>query len=301
MGLSQMPSPPNRSDQTTTGISYASSAKSRIWQWVIRGIENATGRIGLIRRGAGYAADITAENDFWEVMAKRYRMSFEVIGGSLENIPKHGPVVIVSNHPFGILDGFMLGFIIRQVRKDFNILAHHVFQNAPELDDVILPISFDATKEATKLNLNSRKVAIDLLNNGEVVAIFPGGTVSTSQTMFSDPLDPKWRPFTAKMIVKSQASVVPIFFQGANSRLFQIACHLHYYLRVAFLLREFKAKIDHPVRVVIGEPIGPKTLAPYRTDPQKMMAFLRTQTYALDPEQRDPTQLGYEYDALYRD
>jgi putative hemolysin len=45
-------------------------------------------------------------------------------------------------------------------------------------------------------------------------------------------MDPGWRGFTAKMIAKSDATVVPVFFEGPHSRLFQVASHLHYTLRM---------------------------------------------------------------------
>jgi putative hemolysin len=76
--------------------------------------------------------------------------------------------------------------------------------------------------------------------------------VSTAAKPFGQPMDPGWRSFTAKMVAKSEATVVPVFFEGANSRLFQIASHLHTTLRMALLIKEFRSRIDEPVRVVIG-------------------------------------------------
>ena len=61
--------------------------------------------------------------------------------GSLNNIPKKGPVVIVSNHPFGILDGLIMGYLLSHSRKEFKIIANRVFRKAKDLDDVILPIT----------------------------------------------------------------------------------------------------------------------------------------------------------------
>lgn len=80
-------------------------------------------------------------------------------------------------------------------------------------------------------------------------------------------MDPGWRNFTARMIAKSDATVVPIFFTGHNSRLFQIASHLHTTLRLGLLIKEFKARIDEPVRVVIGDPIASTRLDPLKSDP----------------------------------
>ena len=188
---------------------------------MIRTVENATGRLRLIKRAAGYHDDVARGEDFWEVMVRRYGLSLDVVGGALANIPADGPLVVVANHPYGILDGLMLGHILSQRRAgEFRILAHRVFRKAEDLDRVILPISFDETKEAVALNLETRKAALSYLAEGGAIGVFPGGTVSTSLKPFSRPMDPGWRSFTAKMIAKSGATVVPIYFDGANSRLF---------------------------------------------------------------------------------
>jgi putative hemolysin len=161
-------------------------------------------------------------------MVERYGLSLDIIGGTLDSIPRTGPLVLVANHPYGILDGLMMGHILAHVRGDFRILAHRVFRKAQDLDRVILPISFDETKEAVALNLETRKTALAYLAaRAAPSASFPGGTVSTAVKPFGQAMDPGWRSFTAKMIAKSEAVVVPIFFEGANSRLFQIASHLH--------------------------------------------------------------------------
>ncbi len=95
------------------------------------------------------------------------------------------------------------------------------FARRRDLNRVVLPVSFDETKDAVQLNLNTRKTALNYLGQGGAIGIFPGGAVSTSATPFSRPMDPGWRNFTARMIAKSDATVVPVFFEGHCSRLFQ--------------------------------------------------------------------------------
>ncbi|WP_085847576.1 lysophospholipid acyltransferase family protein [Pacificibacter marinus] len=286
--------------QVARDISYASSAETRSGRALIRVIENATGRLGLIKRVRGYGADLLAGHDIWQVMVDRYGLELDVVGGSLDAIPRTGPLVVVSNHPYGILDGLCLGHILAKTRGDFRILAHRVFKKAEDIDRVILPVSFEGTKEAVKLNLETRNAAVAYLNQGGCVGIFPGGTVSTAATPLGPALDPSWRAFTAKMIAKSEAQVVPIYFDGSNSRLFQLASHFHTTLRMGLLIREFRSKINAPVRVVIGDPIPEADLAPYRRDPKKMMDFLRARTYALSPTPLDDLGLGYEFEDKHK-
>lgn len=284
----------------TRDISYATSARTRTGQMLIRLLENATGRNALIRRAAGYEQDVARGRSFWQVIPERYGLTLDVIGGSLDNIPMTGPLVMISNHPYGILDGLMLGHILDARRSDFRILANSVFRRAEDLNRVLLPISFEESKEALKTNLETRNYALDYLGRGGAIGVFPGGTVSTSARPFSRPMDPSWRNFTAKMIAKSGASVVPVFFEGHNSRLFQFASRIHSNLRLALLLKEFKSRTDEPVRIVIGKPVPADELAALKSDPTEMMRHLRNATYALSPKQLRSYDLGYEFEAKYR-
>ena len=281
-------------------ITYASSAQSRSGRAFIRVVENATGRLRLIQRAKGYERDVADGQDFWDVMVARYGLSLDVVGGSLDNIPSEGPLVLISNHPYGILDGLMMGHILSRVRGDFRILANQVFRRAQDLQRVVLPVSFDETKEAMRLNLETRRTALNYLKEGGAIGVFPGGTVATSLKPFSQPMDPAWRTFTAKMIAKSQAQVVPIYFVGHNSRLFQVASHLHYTLRMALLIKEFRAKVDEPVQIVVGQPIDKDELASRGNDPKAMMDFLRQQTYALSPKPLKSVGYGFEFEDRWK-
>jgi len=282
-------------------ISYASSAASRGGRAMIRVMENATGRISLIRRAEGYDDEVRQGRDFWQVIVERYGLELRLVGGSLDNIPRDGPVIMIANHPYGILDGLMMGHILSVARGDFRILAHRVFRKAEDINRVILPISFDDTKEALALNIETRKEALRYLAQGGAIGIFPGGTVSTAARPFGQPLDPGWRSFTARMIAKSDATVVPVFFDGHNSRLFQLMSHLHTTLRMGLLIKEFRARVNSPVEVVIGDPIPRAALEPFAKDAKAMMAFLRETTYGLSPRPLDGRARGFEFEVRHRD
>ena len=277
-------------------ISYSYSAQTRGGRAMIRTMENLTGRIRLIKRAEGYEREVAEGRDFWQVMVERYGLTLDVIGGSLANIPREGPLVLIANHPYGILDGLMMGHILSQTRPDFRILAHHVFRKAEDLNRIILPIDFDETKEAMALNLQTRRVAHEYLGQGGAIGIFPGGTVSTAAKPFAQPLDPSWRNFTARLVGRSNATVVPVFFDGHTSRLFQLASHLHYTLRMGLLIKEFSKRVDPSVRVVVGEPIGRDALDARAKDSKSLMAFLRQKTYELSPRPINPNDLGFEFE-----
>ena len=147
-----------------------------------------------------------------------------------------------------------------------------------------MPINFDETRDGMAQNIETRKKAISYLSKGGCVGIFPGGTVSTSVKPFGKAMDPSWRKFTARLIAKSKAQVVPIYFEGSNSRLFQIASHLHYNLRMALLIKEFRRRTNDKVSVVVGEAFADHKINEYKKSAEELMNFLRTETYKLSPE-----------------
>lgn len=281
-------------------VSYASSAATPAGRAMIRFVENVTGRPRLIARAAGYGDEIAAGRDFWQVMMERYGVQLEVFAGSLEAIPRSGPLVLVANHPFGILDGLVMGHLLAVRRGSFRILAHSVFGQAVDLQRAILPIDFDGSHAAQARNITTRAEALGHLGAGGAIGVFPGGTVSTAASPFGAPLDPMWRSFTARLVLRAQATVVPVYFDGHNSRLFQLVSHLNYTLRMALLMREFGARIDAPVRLAVGAPIPPSALARFGGDATAVMDFLRAATYRLSPRPMDPRRLGHEFEAHRR-
>jgi putative hemolysin len=113
-------------------------------------------------------------------------------------------------------------------------------------------------------------------------------------------MDPIWRSFTARMIAKSNAVVVPVFFEGHTSRMFQIASHLHSTLRMGLLIKEFRKRVDTPVQVAIGAPIDRDVLDPLAKDGKAMMDFLRKATYELSPKPLRSCELGFEFEERHR-
>ncbi len=275
-------------------ISYAHGVRTRAGRALVRTLENLTGRPSLIRLARDYEHEVAAGADFWEVMVRRYGLTVDFGGEGLAGIPAEGPLVLVANHPFGILDGLIMGRALSARRSDFRIVANRVFRKARELDEVILPISFDGDREARKLNLDTRRRAVAHLEQGGAVGIFPGGAVSTSREPFGRPMDPAWRTFTARMISRSGATVVPLCFDGANSRLFQLASHLHATLRLGLLINEFRRRVGGVVQVRVGAPIPAEEILRLHADPEALMDHLRRATYALSGMR--PAEIGYGFD-----
>jgi len=277
-------------------LSYAGSARSRGGKALICLMENATGRRALIRRAQGFEADLAGGANFFDVMAARFGLTLDVVKGALADVPHEGPLIVTANHPYGILDGLMMGHLLSCRRSDFRIMANAVFAGAPDLDRYLLPVSFDGGKQALATNLETRRAALAHLAQGGAIGIFPGGTVSTGIRPFARPVDPTWRSFTARLIATSGATVQPLYFEGHTSRMFQIASHLHMSLRLGLLIRQFGARVDMPVRVAVGAPLGRDILDPLAGDAKAMMDFLREATYELAPEPLEYFNAGYDFE-----
>ena len=281
-------------------LSYAHSAQSRLGRTTIRCLENATGRSALLSRSPNLRTNMHSIQNFWHSIMEGYGVTIDIMQGELGDIPVDQPIIVVANHPYGILDGLVMGSVLAQSGANFKIIANDIFNKAREISDKILPISFKNTREAISLNLRTRNNALTHLSHGGAIGIFPGGTVSTSSKLFSQPADPAWRSFTAKMIFKSNALVVPIFFDGNTSRIFQLASHLHPNIRAGLLLREFKLRLDKPVRIVIGKPIPRCRMDLFKNDSRKIMDFLRLETYKLSPNKNQTFEYGYEFEHKHR-
>ena len=146
-------------------------------------------------------------------------------------------------------------------------------------------------------NLATRRLALDYLAGGGAVGVFPGGAVATASTPCGRPMGPSWRRFTARLIAKSGATVVPVFFEGHNSRLFQLASHLHYTLRMALLVNEFRIRVGEPVRVAVGRPLDPAGIAARAGDAHGLVDHLRTETYRLSPAPLPDLRYGFDFEA----
>lgn len=184
-------------------------------------------------------------------------------------------MIMIANHSYGILDGLMMGHILSTVRGNFCILANTVFRKSEDLQCVVLPISFDETKDSVRENLTTRKSALAYLAEGGAIGVFSGGTVSTAATPFAQPMDPGWRSFLAWMISKSNATVLPLYFEGQTSRMFELASHLDNTPRMGLLIKEFKKRVDTPVRVVVGDPFTKEGLKEFSEESHVVIDLLR--------------------------
>jgi len=266
-------------------FTYAAPEDTPWRRVVIHGIEQLTGKPRLWRLYADYCRG-PAAGDFFAEAVERLSLSLAVDRRDLARIPREGPLVVVANHPFGVVDGIVLGYLLSRVRSDFRIVVNSVLYRLPELQPFLLPIDFAETREAQATNLATRRQALADLAAGRAIAIFPGGTVSTAASPLGRAVDPAWKPFVGRLVQEGRASVLPVFFEGQNSRLFQWASQVSMTLRLSLLFHEVVNKMGRELRVHVGAPIGFQQLAHFQ-DRRTLTDHLRGLTYAPQQDAAD--------------
>lgn len=262
-------------------FSYATPDDPWAKRMVIKAIERATGQPYLKWLYEQHRAHPRTGESFWDSAVRRLELKVVCNEDALAAMPKTGPLVVVANHPFGVLDGVVMGHLIAKVRPDFRILTNAVLYRAEEIRSHLLPVDFTETEEALQTNLKSRAAAKHHLMNDGCLIVFPAGGVSTTPTMWhKHATDAEWKNLTARLISQAKAPVVPVYFAGQNTRLFQLASHMSMTLRLSLLFREVHRRIGSDVHVRIGELIPYEKLATI-ADRQAFMNHLREQTYAL--------------------
>ena len=262
-------------------FSYSTADQPVLQRAVIQAIERIGGQRKLKKLYFQHQASVKAGENFFEAAIRLMRIKVEYDETALAATPASGPVLFIANHPYGVLDGITLTWLATKVRPDTKVLANDVLCQAPEAAANLLPVAFAPTREARETNVNSRKEALAWLRAGHAIGIFPGGGVSTSEKPLKGPaVDLPWAPFTAKLLSLSQATVVPVFFVGQNSRLFQLASHLSLTLRLSLVFRETARRIGSRLRVRVGAPIPFSEIA-HIENRDLLVAELRRRTFGL--------------------
>jgi putative hemolysin len=261
-------------------FSYAAPDDPQLKRLVIRAIETMTGQPYLKSLYDEHRKNPVPGESFWSAAMRNLELKIDYNKEALARLPATGPLVIVANHPFGVLDGLIISYLTSMVRSDFLVLTNSVLYQADEIREHLLPIDFAETKEALDTNLKSRAAAKTHLMRGGALVVFPAGGASTAPKPWSKrAVDAEWKNFAARLISSAKAPVAPVYFAGQNSRLFQIASHISMTLRLSLFFKEVYDKIGSELRVRIGDVIPFSELA--HLDRTKLMEHLREKTYAL--------------------
>ena len=205
----------------------------------------------------------------------------------LERIPPKGPLVVVSNHPFGGIEGVILGKILLQARSDVRILANFLLTHISGIGDYIIPVDPFEERQTARANLKGLKEALRWLKGGGVLATFPAGEVASFNIRRRRVIDPAWSPHVGGIVRRAQAAVLPVYFSGKNGWFFQCMGLIHPRLRTVLLAREFMNKMNKEITVYIGRAIPRQKLKRFDNDTD-LVHFLRLNADILRIRRKHP-------------
>jgi len=252
---------------------------------------------GLSTLDSLYQQDALPEDsfEFMQEALARIGTQYQIDHGSLDNVPTEGSVLIVANHPFGGIEGIILASLISQVRKDVKVLANELLKRIPELDELFIGVDVFGGEKARQTNRRAIKEANHHLKQGGVLIIFPAGEVSSWQASENKITDNTWSKSVAKFVKHAEATTVPLFIKGMNSKLFYQAGRIHPLLRTALLGRELLNKSGETISVSIGNPIPYSEIKDFDNE-EDITQYFRLNTYlmgSMDNEQSANLQENY--------
>lgn len=215
-----------------------------------------------------------------ETLLAQMQVNLDVQPSDLERIPSKGPLVAVANHPFGMLDGIALAVLLLRVRSDVKLLANSVLEGIPELREHCIFVDPFHTASSADKNMKPLKQALAWLRQGGALAVFPAGEVSQWIVRQAQVTDPEWNTVAARLVRKTGASALPVYFRGRNSVRFQLLGLIHPRLRTLFLLQEFLQQRDKDLHIRIGSAIPSESIASLDSD-EEATEYLRLRTYLL--------------------
>jgi putative hemolysin len=255
------------------------TGESSIPEWMRRALLAAPG-IGRLVRLRDDARNFEDPFEFVDVALRELQVQLDLPAFEEERIPATGPVIITSNHPYGGLDGLLAMATIGRRRRDLRILVNPELAQLDAIGSLMIPVDPFGGPESKRANVAGMRKAVRWLADGGALMIFPAGEVSHLHLRTLSISDPPWSTTSARLIRMSGAPVVPMYFGGANSTLFQLAGMVHPRLRTLLLPHELGNKLGARVAIRLGQPLVPSKLAAFETDEQ-LAAHLRLKTYLL--------------------
>jgi putative hemolysin len=216
---------------------------------------------------------------FLSAVIKDMNLTVEVYGK--ENLPENGRCFFAANHPFGILDGLLLTHTVASAYGQLTAIANDAFMLIPQLRPFITEVNVYGSSGKERIRVLNKMYASEL-----PITHFPAGEVSR---VYNHQIqDAPWQKSFIKKAIENQRNIVPIYFEGVNSKLFYTifkmrrALGIDLNLELILLPREFFKKRNQTIKVHIGKPVAHTMFTPERTH-EAWAQYVRATVYALAP------------------
>ena len=217
---------------------------------------------------------------FLDHAVTRLGIGCDVTPEDLSRIPQSGPTVIVANHPFGGAEGLVLARVLLTVRPDVRVMGNRFLSLIPELRGLFIPVDPFGGSAAASRSIGGLRRAVEFLEGGGLLAVFPAGEVASLDLRRGTVDDPPWSATVVRLARRSGAAIVPVFFPGRNGATFQLAGLVHPMLRTALLPRQLLKQSGRSLTLAIGKPVLPASSAEAMSD-EELIGALRGRTRLL--------------------
>ena len=238
---------------------------------------------GLDRLNRIYRAHFPTEmppDSFADRALEVLHTTYDISDADRARIPRTGPVVLVANHPFGAIEGIIMASLLSKIRPDFKLMANYMLGRITPLRPLLLEVNPFGGRRATRANIKPMKEALAYVRGGGMLIIFPSGEVAHRNWKRKQVTDPKWSASIGRFIRRTGAPVLPVYFDGSNSRLFQIIGLFHKRLRTVMLPRELLNKANRNIPIRVGQLIDSDKLGAM-TDDRDLIEYVRMRTFLL--------------------
>lgn len=236
-------------------------------------------RLNSINRAFDEVHDLQGM-DFVDKLLELLGIEIEIDPKDLKKIPSKGAFIAVANHPYGGIEGLILLKLLCSVRPETRLMVNFLLTKITNLEEYFIPVNpFEELKDRSSV-AGILKI-LHLLSEGVPVAMFPAGEVASFHLREHRVIDRIWHPGVGRIIKKAQVPVLPVFFKGNNSLLFQVLGLIHPRLRTARLPSELMNKQGKIIKVRIGHPVS-RTDLEHFPNAAAVLNYVRSRTYALE-------------------
>jgi len=228
----------------------------------------------------------------WQGVLQEMQVDCEVSAADLKNIPSSGPLVVVANHPFGMIEGAILGSMLARVRSDVKVMTNYLLAGIPELRQGCIFVDPFRNRRAPLQNRRGIRESLEWLSNGGVLVIFPAGEVSSWDLRTQRVTDPRWSDTAARLARAGGAAVLPVYVKGENSLPFHLLGFVHPRLRTVRLPHELLNKRGKTIEIRIGSHIPSGQIAAL-PEPEAATRYLRWRTYLLAERNQPEPKRGH--------
>jgi putative hemolysin len=192
-----------------------------------------------------------SDQSVFETVLDVLDVRFACDADEMGQIPADGPLVVIANHPFGGVEGVIMGAMLSRIRTDVRIMGNYLLKKIAGFGDHIFAVNPFENRQARD-NLQGLKQCLSWVKNGGALVVFPAGEVASWHSKDGQVSDPDWSPHVAALIRITRATTLPVYFPGQNSALFSMAGMVSPRLRTMLLPRELENKTSRTFPMHIG-------------------------------------------------